>query len=243
MEAPSKAFLLFFLLPDWLKLNHLKKTSDRLYNFSILFVAFMEAPSKAFLLFFLLPDWPKLNRLKKTSDRLYNFSILFVAFMEAPSKAFLLFFLLPDWLKLNRLKKTSYRLYNFSILFVAFMEAPSKAFLLFFLLPDWLKLNHFKSRMECGSSDNFFEPYLFHRSRNNRRDKLRSKFWREHIWSCWDDSRSMEPTIMEKTPLWSVVANILGNCWSEMWIILGSILRKKRLCLDNLDWSWNFTCF
>ena len=24
MEAPSKAFLLFFLLPDWLKLNHLE---------------------------------------------------------------------------------------------------------------------------------------------------------------------------------------------------------------------------
>ena len=24
MEAPSKTFLLFFLLPDWLKLNHLK---------------------------------------------------------------------------------------------------------------------------------------------------------------------------------------------------------------------------
>ena len=24
MEAPSEAFLLFFLLPDWLKLNHLK---------------------------------------------------------------------------------------------------------------------------------------------------------------------------------------------------------------------------
>ena len=24
MEAPSKAFLLFFLLPDWLQLNHLK---------------------------------------------------------------------------------------------------------------------------------------------------------------------------------------------------------------------------
>ena len=29
--------------------------------------------------------------------------------------------------------------------------------------------------MECGFSDTF----LFHRSRNNRRDKLRSKFWRE----------------------------------------------------------------
>ena len=25
MEAPSKAFLLFFLLPDWLKFNHLKR--------------------------------------------------------------------------------------------------------------------------------------------------------------------------------------------------------------------------
>ena len=24
MDVPSKAFLLFFLLPDWLKLNHLK---------------------------------------------------------------------------------------------------------------------------------------------------------------------------------------------------------------------------
>ena len=28
MEAPSKAFLLFFLLPDWLKLNHLKSRMD-----------------------------------------------------------------------------------------------------------------------------------------------------------------------------------------------------------------------
>ena len=28
MEAPSKAFLLFFLLPNWLKLNHLKSPMD-----------------------------------------------------------------------------------------------------------------------------------------------------------------------------------------------------------------------
>ena len=27
-EAPSKAFLLFFLLPDWLKLNHLKSRME-----------------------------------------------------------------------------------------------------------------------------------------------------------------------------------------------------------------------
>ena len=28
MEAPSKAFLLSFLLPDWLKLNHLKSRME-----------------------------------------------------------------------------------------------------------------------------------------------------------------------------------------------------------------------
>ena len=28
MEAPSRAFLLFFLLPDWLKLNHLKSRME-----------------------------------------------------------------------------------------------------------------------------------------------------------------------------------------------------------------------
>ena len=28
MEAPSKAFLLFFLLPDWLKLNHLRSRME-----------------------------------------------------------------------------------------------------------------------------------------------------------------------------------------------------------------------
>ena len=28
MEAPLKAFLLFFLLPDWLKLNHLKSRME-----------------------------------------------------------------------------------------------------------------------------------------------------------------------------------------------------------------------
>ena len=28
MKAPSKAFLLFFLLPNWLKLNHLKSRME-----------------------------------------------------------------------------------------------------------------------------------------------------------------------------------------------------------------------
>ena len=59
------------------------------------------------------------------------------------------------------------------------MEAPSKAFLLFFLLPDcWII-----SKVEWNVvSQTFFAPYLLHRSRNNRRDKLRSKFWREKMF-------------------------------------------------------------
>ena len=37
MEAPSKAFLLFFLRPDWLKLNHLKSRME--FGFSDIFPA------------------------------------------------------------------------------------------------------------------------------------------------------------------------------------------------------------
>ena len=35
MEAPSKAFLLFFLLPDWLKLNHLKNRMECFRHFFV----------------------------------------------------------------------------------------------------------------------------------------------------------------------------------------------------------------
>ena len=35
MEAPSKVFLLFFLLPNWLKLNHLKSRME--FGFSDIF--------------------------------------------------------------------------------------------------------------------------------------------------------------------------------------------------------------
>ena len=40
MEAPSKAFLLFFLLPDWLKLNHLKSEWNVVFQkfFRVIFV-------------------------------------------------------------------------------------------------------------------------------------------------------------------------------------------------------------
>ena len=42
MEAPSKAFLLFFLLPDWLKLNNLKSRME--CGFSDIFRAIFIPP-------------------------------------------------------------------------------------------------------------------------------------------------------------------------------------------------------
>ena len=40
MKAPSKVFLLFFLLPDWLKLNHLKSRMECGFSdiFRVIFV-------------------------------------------------------------------------------------------------------------------------------------------------------------------------------------------------------------
>ena len=42
LEAPSKDFLLFFLLPDWLKLNHLKSRTE--CGFSDIFRAIFVPP-------------------------------------------------------------------------------------------------------------------------------------------------------------------------------------------------------
>ena len=42
MEAPSKGFLLFFLFPDWLKLNHLKSLME--CGFSDIFCAILVPP-------------------------------------------------------------------------------------------------------------------------------------------------------------------------------------------------------
>ena len=36
MEGPSKAFLLFSLLPDWLKLNHLKSRMECGFSYNLL---------------------------------------------------------------------------------------------------------------------------------------------------------------------------------------------------------------
>ena len=80
------------------------------------------------------------------------------------------------------------------------MEAPSKAFLLFSLLPDWLKLNDLKSGMECGFSDTFSHHTCFTVAETIGVTNYAASFGakkcsKNHIWNCWDDARSLEPTI------------------------------------------------
>ena len=104
-----------------------------------------------------------------------------------------------------------------STLIVGSMESPSKVFLLFFLLPDWLKLNHLKSRMECGFSDIFSRHFCSTVAKTIGLTNYAASFGAKkcsenHIWSCWDDSRSMEPTIKTQT-----VLRFIDN-WIEMTI-------------------------
>ena len=92
----------------------------------------------------------------------------------------------------------NYRWQQFTII-VGSIQAPSKAFLLFFLLSDWLKLNHLKSRMECGFSDIFSHHFCSTVAETIGLTNYAASFGakkcsEDHIWSCWDDSRSIEPT-------------------------------------------------
>ena len=87
------------------------------------------------------------------------------------------------------------------------MEAPSKGFLLFFLLSDWLKLNHLKSRMECGFSDIFSRHICSTVAETIRVANYAASFGAKicsenHIWSCWDDARSVEPTTQPHRAFW-----------------------------------------
>ena len=87
------------------------------------------------------------------------------------------------------------------IFFVGSMEALSNAFLLFFLLPDWLKSNYLKSRMECGISVIFSRHICSTVAETIDVTNYAASFGAKkcsenHIWSCWDDARSVEPTIL-----------------------------------------------
>ena len=71
---------------------------------------------------------------------------------------------------------------------------------MFFLLLDWLKLNNLKSRMECGFSD-IFSCHICSTVAetigvtNYAASFGAKKCSENHILSCCDDARSVEPTI------------------------------------------------
>ena len=85
------------------------------------------------------------------------------------------------------------------IYIVGSMEVRSKAFLLVFLLLDWIKLNHLKSKKECGFLDIFSRHICSTVAETidvtSTQHILAQKSSENHIWRCWDDARSVEPTI------------------------------------------------
>ena len=96
--------------------------------------------------------------------------------------------------------------YKFVLILVLFIRkicwfhgSSFKGFSIVFLLPDWLKLNHLKSWMERGFSDIFSRHICSTVAEtmgvtNNPASFGAKKCSENHIWSCWDDSWSMEPT-------------------------------------------------
>ena len=104
------------------------------------------------------------------------------------------FTLLLDFVKGDRKWKK-----RFSLKYCWFHGSSFKGFSIVFLLPDWLKLNHLKSRMECGFSDIFSRHFCSTVAETigvtiNQASFGPKKCSENHIWSCWDDSWSMEPT-------------------------------------------------
>ena len=63
-----------------------------------------------------------------------------------------------------------------------FLGSSFKGFSMFFPAPSLAKVESSQKSNEMWFFRHFFAPYLFDRSRNNRRDKLRSKFWGEKMF-------------------------------------------------------------
>ena len=82
-----------------------------------------------------------------------------------------------------------------------------KDFSIVFLFSNWLELNHLKSRMECGFSDIFSCHVCSTRAETIDMTiyaaSFRAKKCSEnHILSCWDDARTLEPTNIQFFRSW-----------------------------------------
>ena len=111
----------------------------------------------------------------------------------------------------------------------------------------------------------FFAPFLFHRSRNNRRDKLRSKFWHEKVFrkphlkllrwcsifgtnkfviawkGSWTPIHSSVPTNIsswEVTPQYAIIHSNSKGLASTQWIIqLNWNEQKKQINILSLEYT------
>ena len=78
-------------------------------------------------------------------------------------------------------------------------------------------------------SRHFFAPYLFHRSRNNRRYKLHSKFWREKMF------RKPHLKLLTENA-WSVEPTIWGHIISTLWDIR-EVTKSRSKGDDDIEFS------
>ena len=88
-----------------------------------------------------------------------------------------------SWLSLKNY--LLWRAETLQLFIFAYLLVPWKPFQRLFYCfpaPRLAKLNHLKSVFGMWFLRHFFTPYLFHRSRKNRRDKLRGKFRSEKMF-------------------------------------------------------------
>ena len=120
-----------------------------------------------------------------------------------------------------------------------FQGSSFKGFLLFFLFSDWLKSNHLKSRIKRGFLDNFSRHI-----RNAVTEAIRvtncatsfgaKKCSEDQVWSWWDHSWSVEPTIFSETG-----QQLLPQKWSYhfkfIWNVLSSVSPQNKLYLSKTE--------
>ena len=125
-----------------------------------------------------------------------------------------------------------------SFLICWFHGGSFKGFSIVFLLPDWLKLNHLKSRMECDFSDilsrHFCSTVAETIGLTNYAARFGAKKCSEnHIWSCWDDSRSMEPTICFAKPLEKHNTTLIHPWKSNVSNLKVSSSNRTKVCFKS----------
>ena len=106
--------------------------------------------------------------------------------------------------KQKYIKLKQQRDYLLVLFYYWFHGSSFKDFSIVFLVPDWLKSNHLKTQVEFGFSD-ISSCHICSTVaktigvKNYAASFGAKKYSGNHIWCCWDDARSVEPTIWTRT--------------------------------------------